>query len=57
MADKLAQMNKLIEEVVEVMEEDTLLFVMGDHGSTPDGDHGGATELVSIILNSMLMML
>ena len=28
------------------MEDDTLLLVMGDHGSTSDGDHGGASELV-----------
>ena len=46
MTDKLGQMNKMIEEVVEVLEEDTLLMVMGDHGSTPTGDHGGASELV-----------
>ncbi len=26
------------------MEEDTVLFVMGDHGMTADGNHGGHTE-------------
>jgi phosphatidylinositol glycan class O len=26
------------------MEEDTILFVMGDHGMTADGNHGGHTE-------------
>lgn len=44
METKLLQMNKMIEEVVAVLPQDTLLLVMGDHGSTDDGNHGGASE-------------
>ena len=27
------------------MDEDTVVFVFGDHGMTTSGDHGGETEL------------
>ena len=30
--------------VSEVIKEDTLLVVMGDHGMTSSGDHGGETQ-------------
>lgn len=52
MIEKLEQYNKILEEVVEVLEsqsgpgglhENTLLLVMGDHGQTINGDHGGGT--------------
>lgn len=43
MASKLGQMNRVIEDVIAVISEDTLLIIMGDHGSTRDGNHGGAT--------------
>ncbi|KAL1915662.1 uncharacterized protein VTP21DRAFT_6421 [Calcarisporiella thermophila] len=45
MAQKLTQMNVLIEKVVQRMDEDTLLVVMGDHGMDPKGDHGGDSDL------------
>lgn len=38
---KLVETQKLLEEVVERLDEDTLLVVMGDHGMTDQGDHGG----------------
>ncbi|XP_012671423.1 GPI ethanolamine phosphate transferase 3 isoform X2 [Clupea harengus] len=41
MADKLTQMNSVIRSVVEQLQNDTLLVVMGDHGMTDTGDHGG----------------
>ncbi|XP_076139610.1 GPI ethanolamine phosphate transferase 3, catalytic subunit [Alosa pseudoharengus] len=41
MADKLTQMNGVIRSVVEQLQNDTLLVVMGDHGMTDTGDHGG----------------
>jgi len=31
--------------VSEVMDEETVLFIFGDHGMTPTGDHGGETSL------------
>eukprot|EP01117_Protostelium_nocturnum_P009488 TRINITY_DN3383_c0_g1_i2.p1 TRINITY_DN3383_c0_g1~~TRINITY_DN3383_c0_g1_i2.p1 ORF type:complete len:927 (+),score=262.12 TRINITY_DN3383_c0_g1_i2:91-2871(+) len=44
MATKLLEMNKMITKVVEEMDSETLLIVMGDHGSTDSGNHGGASE-------------
>jgi phosphatidylinositol glycan class O len=41
MGDKLAQMNVVLASIVEHMEDDTVLLVMGDHGMDSKGDHGG----------------
>lgn len=38
-------MSDSISQVISVLENDTILFVMGDHGSTLDGNHGGASGL------------
>ncbi|KAJ2786209.1 mannose-ethanolamine phosphotransferase gpi13 [Coemansia javaensis] len=41
---KLAQMNQAIELIVDAIDRDdapTALFVFGDHGMDPKGDHGG----------------
>ena len=38
---KLVETQRLLEQVVERLDEDTLLVVMGDHGMTDQGDHGG----------------
>lgn len=38
---KLNETNRLLEQVVAKMQEDTLLVVVGDHGMTDRGDHGG----------------
>ncbi|XP_020575148.1 GPI ethanolamine phosphate transferase 3 [Phalaenopsis equestris] len=52
MIQKLEQYNTILEEVVEVLKnqsgpgglhENTLFIVMGDHGQTLNGDHGGGT--------------
>ncbi|KAK7363376.1 hypothetical protein VNO77_05517 [Canavalia gladiata] len=52
MIEKLAQYNNILERVIEVLEnqsepgslhENTLLVVMGDHGQTLNGDHGGGS--------------
>ncbi|KAG6546008.1 hypothetical protein Mapa_012671 [Marchantia paleacea] len=52
MVEKLQQYNDVIENVVTLLKnmsepggllEDTLLIVMGDHGQTLNGDHGGGT--------------
>jgi phosphatidylinositol glycan class O len=53
MIDKLQQMNAMLESVIATMDknkrehpdEETILLVMGDHGMTSDGNHGGASEL------------
>ncbi|GJN37813.1 hypothetical protein PR202_gb26804 [Eleusine coracana subsp. coracana] len=52
MTHKLEQYNKILEGVVDTLRslskpggphENTLLLVMGDHGQTLNGDHGGGT--------------
>jgi len=45
MAAKLEQMNDLLTRVVERLDQDTLLVVLGDHGMDTRGDHGGDGEL------------
>ncbi|EJD40281.1 hypothetical protein AURDEDRAFT_187064 [Auricularia subglabra TFB-10046 SS5] len=41
MAAKLAQMDDVLRRVVQHMDDDTLLVVLGDHGMDEKGDHGG----------------
>ncbi|PVH16767.1 uncharacterized protein CXQ87_004320 [Candidozyma duobushaemuli] len=41
MKDKLHQMNSVIEDVVNKIDDKTLLIVMGDHGMDSTGNHGG----------------
>ncbi|XP_057354780.1 GPI ethanolamine phosphate transferase 3 isoform X3 [Manis pentadactyla] len=51
MAKKLSQMDQVIQQLVERLENDTLLVVIGDHGMTMSGDHGGDSELeISAVL-------
>lgn len=38
---KLIETQRLLEDVVERIDDDTLLVVIGDHGMTDRGDHGG----------------
>ncbi|TPX39449.1 hypothetical protein SeMB42_g04213 [Synchytrium endobioticum] len=45
MSDKLTQMNHVLERVMALLDDDTLLIVMGDHGMDPKGDHGGESDL------------
>ena len=44
MAAKLDQLNGVLQEVMNAMDNATLLIVMGDHGMTPGGNHGGASD-------------
>ncbi|KQJ86447.1 hypothetical protein BRADI_4g05550v3 [Brachypodium distachyon] len=53
MIQKLEQYNKILEDVIDTLKslstpggphENTLLLVMGDHGQTLNGDHGGGTS-------------
>ncbi|XP_064621054.1 GPI ethanolamine phosphate transferase 3-like [Lineus longissimus] len=41
MAEKLNQMDQMLRDVVKRLDGDTVLFVLGDHGMTRTGDHGG----------------
>jgi phosphatidylinositol glycan class O len=41
MKAKLQQMNNVLKRVVELLDDDTLLVVLGDHGMDRSGDHGG----------------
>jgi len=45
MTAKLGQMNDMLTRVVEKLDQDTLLVVLGDHGMDTRGDHGGDGEL------------
>lgn len=45
MARRLAFIDDLISNVTEILDEQTVLIVMGDHGMTETGDHGGDTGL------------
>ncbi|XP_072108568.1 GPI ethanolamine phosphate transferase 3 isoform X1 [Mobula birostris] len=44
MAKKLNQMNQMLRSLIAKLQNDTLLVVMGDHGMTETGDHGGDSE-------------
>ncbi|XP_052188828.1 uncharacterized protein LOC127799126 [Diospyros lotus] len=65
MTEKLEQYNVILDKVVEVLEshsrrgglhENTLLLVIGDHGQTVNGDHGGgAAEEVETAIFAMGM--
>lgn len=41
MKEKLRQMNEVIEDLVNQIDDKTLLVVMGDHGMDSTGNHGG----------------
>ncbi|KAI9094717.1 hypothetical protein DFS34DRAFT_628782 [Phlyctochytrium arcticum] len=44
MADKLTQMNIVLKKVMEELDDETVMFVIGDHGMDAKGDHGGDSE-------------
>ncbi|XP_077398984.1 GPI ethanolamine phosphate transferase 3, catalytic subunit isoform X2 [Vanacampus margaritifer] len=44
MADKLTQLDGVIRSVIDRIQNDTLLVVIGDHGMTDTGDHGGESQ-------------
>jgi phosphatidylinositol glycan class O len=53
MARKLNQMNDIIERLLPQIDNETLLVVMGDHGMSVEGDHGG--ESVEELMSSLFM--
>lgn len=44
MKAKLQQMNEILTRVIELLDDKTLLVVMGDHGMDSKGDHGGESD-------------
>src|SRR5947199_10384957 len=45
MTTKLRQMDEFIGRLVESVDDQTLVVVMGDHGMDPKGDHGGESQM------------
>lgn len=43
MSRKLTEMNEVINKLSQTIDDNTMLLVMGDHGMTATGDHGGAS--------------
>lgn len=41
---KLSQMNGVLQRVFDAVDEETVVYVMGDHGMDAKGDHGGDSE-------------
>lgn len=41
LAAKLDEMNVMLERLIQYVDEDTLLVLLGDHGMSEQGDHGG----------------
>ena len=50
---KLNDTEKIIKNIINKMDNDTILLVFGDHGMTDDGNHGGGTlnELKSVLFS------
>ncbi|OCL07193.1 hypothetical protein AOQ84DRAFT_342216 [Glonium stellatum] len=44
MTVKLKQMDQIFRQMIELLDESTLLVVMGDHGMDAKGDHGGESD-------------
>ncbi|KAI6880635.1 hypothetical protein KC318_g18662, partial [Hortaea werneckii] len=44
MTEKLKQMDDVFRRMIEKLDENTLLVVMGDHGMDIKGDHGGESD-------------
>lgn len=38
---KIKETDEILKDFIEAMDEDTILLLYGDHGMTPDGNHGG----------------
>ncbi|CAH0724363.1 unnamed protein product, partial [Brenthis ino] len=44
MARKLDETNARIEKMIETLPQNTILYIVGDHGMTESGDHGGESK-------------
>ncbi|KAK2581460.1 hypothetical protein KPH14_005130 [Odynerus spinipes] len=60
MSRKLNDTNSLIKEIIDFLDEDMILFVVGDHGMTENGDHGGdspnETEAAMFVYSTIPLM-
>jgi phosphatidylinositol glycan class O len=41
---KLLETEKVIEDIINALDNDTILLLYGDHGMTNDGNHGGGSQ-------------
>jgi len=44
MGEKLTEMDDLAAKIIQSIDDNTVLFIMGDHGMTNEGDHGGSSH-------------
>ncbi|CAG9795698.1 unnamed protein product [Diatraea saccharalis] len=44
MTRKLQETNDRLQKIIEILPPDVLLYVVGDHGMTETGDHGGESK-------------
>lgn len=44
MTNKLKQMDGIFRDIIDAVDENTLVVVMGDHGMDVKGDHGGESD-------------
>lgn len=44
MRNKLTELNEMLSKTVNLINNDTLLLMFGDHGMTDEGDHGGESK-------------
>ena len=44
MNNKLSEISKFIELIIQRMPKDNMLIVTGDHGMRGDGNHGGSSD-------------
>lgn len=60
MTRKLNDTNSLIKEIIDFLDKDMILFVIGDHGMTENGDHGGdspnETEATMFVYSKIPLM-
>lgn len=60
MSRKLNDTNSLIKEIIDFLDKDMILFVVGDHGMTQSGDHGGdspsETEAAMFVYSTVPLM-
>jgi len=44
MGEKLSEMDDLAAKIISAIDDNTVLFIMGDHGMSNEGDHGGGSK-------------
>ncbi|KAL2913648.1 mannose-ethanolamine phosphotransferase gpi13 [Polyrhizophydium stewartii] len=44
MGDKLAELDAVVDRALDLIDDDTLVVVLGDHGMDVKGDHGGDSD-------------